>query len=126
MRVWICAAAANGFIAVAVASFAAHGLGEAVAAERLDWVDTGVRYQIVHALALLAVALLHERHGDRPRTLGVAGWGFLLGTVLFAGGLYVMAFSGWRGIGVIVPLGGIAFLIGWAALFIFGLRMSQR
>ena len=123
MRVWICAAAVNGFIAVAVASVAAHGLGEVASAERLEWVDTGVRYQLVHALALLAVALLGDRGGGRPRALGLAGWAFLLGTVLFPGGLYVMAFSGWRDVGAIVPFGGTAFLIGWAALFVFGLRL---
>ena len=125
MRLWICAAAVNGFVAVAVASFAAHGLGHEATPDVVRWLDTGARYQLIHALALLGVALLSGGPGGSARALTVAGWGFLLGTVLFSGGLYLMALSRWRGLGAVVPVGGIGFLVGWAGLLGHGLGLSR-
>ncbi len=123
MRLWLCVGAANGFIAVAIGAFAAHGLeGEAWQSAR-QWLETGAQYQMAHALALLAVAVLSGRAEDAARRwLAVAGWCFLAGLVLFSGGLFVMALAGVTGLGAVVPVGGLAFLAGWAALFYAGLR----
>jgi len=123
MRLWLCVAAVNGFIAVAMGAFAAHGLkGEAWQSAR-QWVETGAQYQMAHALALLAVVVLSDRAaGPARRWLAVAAWCFLAGVVLFSGGLFVMALTGATGLGAVVPVGGIAFLAGWAALFTAGLR----
>ncbi len=124
IRLWICAGAANGFIAVAIGAFSAHLLQDRLSAEALGWVETGMRYELAHALALLAVAWLAGREVRHPTSLGVAGWAFLLGTILFSGMLYVMAFTGAKALGSVVPLGGVSFLIGWAALGVFGLALK--
>ncbi len=124
MRLWLCVGAANGFIAVAMGAFAAHGLeGEAWQSAR-QWLETGAQYQMAHALALLAVAVLSGRAGAAARRwLAVAGWCFLAGLVLFSGGLFLMALAGVTGLGAVVPIGGLAFLAGWAALLTAGLRL---
>lgn len=123
MRLWICVGAANGFIAVAVGAFAAHGLDGPAWQDARQWVETGAQYQMAHALALLAVAVLSGRaEGAARRWLAVAGWCFLAGIVLFSGGLFVMALTGVSGLGAVVPVGGLAFLAGWAALLTAGLR----
>jgi uncharacterized membrane protein YgdD (TMEM256/DUF423 family) len=124
IRLWICAGAANGLIAVAMGAFSAHLLSERLSTQALGWVETGARYEMGHALALLAVAWLAGREVRHPVALGVAGWAFLLGTILFSGALYVMALTGIKALASVVPLGGVAFLIGWAALFVFGLVLK--
>ena len=124
MRLWICAAAVNGFLAVALGAMAAHGLRGRVDPEQIAWIETGSDYGMVHALALLGVALLVGRApgGQTPpaRSLRLAGWGFLAGTLLFSGSLYVMGLTGLRALGAVVPVGGFLLLGGWAALFIHG------
>jgi uncharacterized membrane protein YgdD (TMEM256/DUF423 family) len=118
--------AANGFMAVAMGAFAAHSLaGEAQQSAR-GWVETGATYQMFHALALLAVGVLYGEASAAAarRWLAAAGWCFLAGLLLFSGGLYVMAFVGLSSMGPVVPIGGLAFFAGWAALFFAGLRYS--
>ena len=123
MRLWISAAAVNGFLAVALGAYAAHGLGGRVEAERVGWVEVGADYGLAHALALLGVGLLAGRTA-RPRlTLRLAGWGFLAGSVLFSGALYVMGVTGSRVLGPVVPVGGVLLMAGWVALFAYGLGL---
>ena len=123
MRMWLCIGAANGFIAVAMGALAAHSLEGAPWRRAREWVETGAEYQMAHALALLAVALLCGRaEGAARRWLSAAAWSFLAGLLLFSGGLYTMALAGLTGVSAVVPVGGLAFLIGWAALFYAGLR----
>ncbi len=122
-RFWLTAAAVSGFIAVAMGAFAAHGLKENLPAEALDWVRTGSSYQMWHSLALLGVAVLPGAQANAA--LRVAGWGFLAGCVLFSGGLYLLALSGWRGFAFVTPLGGGAFLIGWAGLAWHGITRGR-
>ena len=81
---------------------------------------------MVHALALLGVALLVGRAPAPARSLSFAGWGFLAGSVLFSGTLYVMGMTGLRGLGAVVPVGGILLLGGWAALFAYGWGLRGR
>jgi uncharacterized membrane protein YgdD (TMEM256/DUF423 family) len=122
MRLWLCVGAVNGFVSVAVGAFAAHSPLEQVTPEAMGWIETGVDYQMAHALALLAVAWLEGRPAGRGLWTKVAGWSFLAGTILFSGTLYAMALTGATAIGAAVPVGGGAFLVGWAALFLCGLR----
>lgn len=110
-------------IAVAAGAFGAHALRARIEPRLLEVFETGARYQMYHALALLAVAWLLDRVADPQRTdpravraATIAGWAFIAGTVLFSGSLYAMAFTGIRVLGAITPLGGIAFLTGWASL----------
>jgi uncharacterized membrane protein YgdD (TMEM256/DUF423 family) len=123
MRLWLCVASANGFIAVAMGALAAHGLEGQPWRSARQWVEIGAEYQMAHALALLALAVLRGRaEGPARRWLAVAGWSFVFGMVFFSGTLFAMGLGGLTGLGAVVPVGGLAFLIGWAALFYAGLR----
>ncbi len=117
---WIVAAAANGFVAVAAGAFAAHGLKSRLTPEMLAVFEVGARYQMYHALALLAVGWLAARGGG-PAAQG-AGWFFLAGIVIFSGTLYGLALCGLRWLGAFTPIGGVGFLLGWIALAIAALR----
>ncbi|WP_071873350.1 DUF423 domain-containing protein [Atopomonas hussainii] len=121
MQRWaLLVAAVAGFLAVALGAFAAHGLRNVLSAEYLTVFQTGVHYQMVHALALLAVGMLLQK--SPARSLRIAAWSFTLGIVLFSGSLYALTLSGVRGLGMITPFGGVAFLVGWASLAWFAWR----
>jgi uncharacterized membrane protein YgdD (TMEM256/DUF423 family) len=108
--------ALNAFFAVAAGAFGAHGLKSRVSADMLAVFETGARYHMYHALALFAVAWLATRGGASASALRLAtygGWSFQLGIVLFSGSLYALALSGVRSLGMVTPLGGLAFLAGW-------------
>ena len=107
---------------VALGAFGAHALSSRLADSNLGVWDTAVTYQLIHALALLVVGLLGRQPGAGNTAFAVAGWGFLLGIVLFSGSLYVLAFGGPRMFGPVTPLGGVAFIVGWLALLIGALR----
>lgn len=115
--------ALNGGLSVACGAFAAHALASRLPAGSLTTFETAARYQMYHALALVAVGLLALDHGS-PR-LHAAGWSFLVGIVLFSGSLYTLTLAGQRWMGAITPLGGIAFLLGWALLAIEALPESK-
>ncbi len=123
MRLWICAAAVNGFLALALGAHAAHSLRGRVDPELVGWVEVGADTGLAHALALLGVGLLAGRTARPRMTLRLAGWGFLVGSVLFSGVLYVMGVTGSRALGPIVPVGGVLLMAGWAALFGYGLGL---
>ena len=113
-RVFFLAGTLSGFVAVALGAFAAHGLKARLSPELLAVFETGVRYQMVHALALLGAAWACTRW---PGTAAnAAGWLFVAGTIVFSGSLYLLALSGQRWLGAITPLGGLAFLAGWMCL----------
>ena len=107
-----------GFLGVAAGAFGAHGLRSRLSADMLAVFETAVRYQMYHVFALLMVAAAIGRLGD-ARLLSLAGWFFVAGIFLFSGSLYALALSGVTTLGAITPLGGLAFLIGWACLAIF-------
>jgi uncharacterized membrane protein YgdD (TMEM256/DUF423 family) len=115
-RNFVMLAALFGFLGVAAGAFAAHGLSAHFAAYpgTEDTFRTAVQYQMYHALALLAVALL-SRHIS-SHTMRWAGWLFSAGIVLFSGSLYALSLFEVRIMGAVAPLGGLAFLAGWACL----------
>ena len=104
------------FLAVALGAFGAHALHSRVAPGLLDVFETGVRYQMYHALALLACAWVLERRLAGAPWAAAAAWLFLAGSVVFCGSLYVLTLSGARWWGAVTPLGGLALLAGWACL----------
>lgn len=113
-NMWIALGAFNAMIAVLAGAFAAHALRERLSVEMQAVFETGARYHMYHALALVAVGALAL---FRPsRKLQFAGWAFLTGILLFSGSLYVLALSGVRGWGAVTPFGGGAFLLGWGLL----------
>lgn len=107
-----------GFFGVAAGAFGAHGLRSRLTPDMLAVFETAVRYQMYHVFALLLVAAAIGRLGD-ARLLSAAAWFFVAGIVLFSGSLYALALSGVSMLGAITPVGGLAFLIGWACLAIF-------
>jgi uncharacterized membrane protein YgdD (TMEM256/DUF423 family) len=113
-RLFFSIGALSGLISVAAGAFGAHALRARLSPEYLAVFETAARYQMYHALGLLAVAWAVGRW---PGTLSQwAGWLFVAGTVLFSGSLYALALTGARWLGAITPLGGIAFLAGWLCL----------
>ncbi len=106
----------SAFLAVAAGAFGAHALRTRLAPDLLVAFETGVRYQMYHALGLLAVAWVGARW-PLP-AVRAAGWLFVVGTLGFSGSLYLLAFTGVRGWGAVTPLGGLAFLAGWLALVV--------
>jgi uncharacterized membrane protein YgdD (TMEM256/DUF423 family) len=119
-RVFLASAAVSGFLAVSLGAFAAHGLRHQITAEALAIWQTGVQYQMYHALALLAVGLLYQTHASKA--LKLSGLAFILGGLLFSGSLYALALGAPGIFGVITPFGGLSFLVGWAALVVHALR----
>lgn len=101
-------------LGVAAGAFGAHALRARLTPELLTVFETGVRYQLFHSLALLAVAWAAARWPGRASV--AAGWLFVAGIFLFSGSLYLLTLSGLRGVGWITPFGGLAFIAGWACL----------
>ena len=118
---WVAIAALNGLIAVAAGAFGAHALKARLAPEALATFETGARYQMYHALALLAAAWVMSVAPSRSGT--AAAWCFLLGILFFSGSLYGLSLMKWRWLGLVTPIGGALFLAGWLLLGIAAMRM---
>lgn len=112
--VWLMLAVLNGLISVAAGAFGAHALKERLTPADLAVFETGARYQMYHALALLGVAM--AARGSRPRAARAAGVCLVLGIALFSGSLYAIALAGWRWLGPITPIGGGLMMLGWSLL----------
>ena len=119
-RLFLSFAAASGFLSVCLGAFAAHGLRNQISPESLAIWQTGVQYQMYHALALLAVGLLYGSHASKA--LKLSGLAFILGSFLFSGSLYALALGAPKMLGIITPIGGLGFLVGWLALFAQAIR----
>ena len=119
-RIFLVIGALSGGIAVATGAFGAHGLKARVTPDMVAVFDTGARYQMYHALALVAAAWAWSRWPGAAATW--AGWLFVAGTVVFSGSLYALVLTGVRGLGAVTPIGGVLFLAGWAALALAALR----
>lgn len=105
----------SALIAVAAGAFGAHALKSRLEPASLAIFEIGARYQMYHAIGLIAVAFAV---GQWPaaRTAVWAGWLFVAGTILFSGSLYLLALTGMRWLGAVAPLGGLAFMLGWLCL----------
>ena len=124
---WIVAAALSGAISVIVGAFAAHGLDLTTEAGRKarDWLQTGSQYEMIHALAMLAVVVLARSMLLNGRVAVAAQCLFLAGSVLFPGALYALAFNGPRWFGAVAPIGGTAFILGWLSLAVAALMRAD-
>ncbi|MFC6633751.1 DUF423 domain-containing protein [Microbulbifer taiwanensis] len=123
-KLYLLLAALLGATGVILGAFGAHGLRDKVAENLLEAYKTGVHYQMIHALALLGVALLIQQWGARA-SLATAGALFALGILLFSGSLYGLTFGGPRWLGPVTPLGGLMMIGGWVALFVAALNYSR-
>lgn len=131
-KTWVVIAAIAGALAVIFGAFGAHalpgwlaacGLDEATVLRRQNNLEIGVRYHMYHALALLAVGWLQAQ--TPSRLIGAAGGCWLVGILLFSGCLYAYALTGIRVLAMIVPIGGVALIVGWLALAL-GAARSMR
>jgi uncharacterized membrane protein YgdD (TMEM256/DUF423 family) len=128
-RVFVILSGLLGFSAVALGAFGAHGLrswlgAQADGVKRLEWWNTAAHYHLTHALAVaLAAWLVHRGAGA---SASVAGWAFVLGTLLFSGSLYAMTITGQTRLGAITPIGGLLLLVGWGAIVWAGIRLGAN
>jgi uncharacterized membrane protein YgdD (TMEM256/DUF423 family) len=121
MRIWLFIAALCGALGVLVGAFAAHGLSGRLDARAMGLFETGARYQMYHALAMgLAALAMRGTAATRARLAAIA---FSAGIVLFSGSLYLLALTGMRGLALLTPLGGLAFVAGWSFLAASALKL---
>jgi uncharacterized membrane protein YgdD (TMEM256/DUF423 family) len=114
-KVFITLASLSGMLAVMLGAFGAHALKNRLDDYAMGVFQTAVQYQFYHSLALLAVGVIALSH-PQAALLRSSGWLFALGIVVFSGSLYVLSFSGLRWLGAVTPIGGLAFIAGWACL----------
>lgn len=100
-------------LGVVLGAFGAHALRARLSPDMLAIFQTGVQYHFWHALGLLAIALTIA-HLPESQLLKAAGWALLFGIVVFSGSLYLLAITGLKWLGAITPIGGAAFIVGWA------------
>lgn len=122
-RMFLVVGSTSAFLAVAAGAFGAHALRDRLDDSLLAVFETGVRYQMYHALALLAVAWVMDRWGGG--LVVWSGWLFVAGTVVFSGSLYLLALTGQRLFGAVTPVGGVALLAGWVALLVGIIRAAD-
>ncbi len=122
-RIFLAIASALGGTSVVLGAFASHALKEKLSESALAIWETGTKYQMYHALALIFTALLLERVPN-SRPLIVAGSAFIAGTVVFSGSLYLLSLSGIKWFGAITPLGGMGLIVGWFSLAVAAWRIE--
>ncbi len=105
-----------GAVGVAMGAFGAHMLKDRVEPRMLDIWSTATQYQLWHALAVVAVALLIAREGGDSTAARVAGGAFIFGVLVFSGSLFLLVLTGKTWLGAITPIGGTALIVGWVAL----------
>ncbi len=117
-------AALIGFASVAIGAFAAHGLKHLLNHQALLWIDTGVKYQMLHGGVLLILGFALRQW---PKWVAIqwACVSFMLGILLFSGSLYIMAASQIKALGMITPIGGVALLVGWLCLLVASFKQPQ-
>ena len=119
-QIFITISAVLGFLGVALGAFGAHGLKSKLSVDMMAIFETGARYHLIHAVALFGIGIL-ARQMD-VTAIKVAGISMIFGILVFSGSLYALAISGVRVLGAITPIGGLGFLIGWAALAIAAIQ----
>ena len=114
-RVFLAAAGLSGLLVVMLGAYGAHGLQGVVEDRLFEAYKKAVTYQGTHTLALFGVTTLLVNF-PRSIWLKVAGWSYIVGILLFSGSLYIMVFAGVGSLGLVTPLGGLAFMLGWLSL----------
>jgi uncharacterized membrane protein YgdD (TMEM256/DUF423 family) len=122
-RIFFLAGSVSGFLGVALGAFGAHALKGRLSADLASVYETGVRYQLVHALALLAAAWAAAAYQNHHAQ--TAGWFFIAGSVVFSGSLYLLVFTGTKSWGAVTPVGGLCLLAGWLFLAVSALAPTR-
>ena len=119
-KIWISIAGMIGFIGVALGAFGAHRLSDQISANMLSIYKTGVFYHLIHAIAILAISFYGNENFYKFALM------FVIGIILFSFSLYIYAQTGNTTIAMITPVGGVFLLIGWALIFVEGIRMKNE
>ena len=120
VKVWLLSGAIFGFLSVALGAFGAHSLKNVLDDYGKSIYEKAVLYQMFHAIGLFGVGLM--QHLFKETSFSPAGWGFMVGILLFSGSLYLLAVTGLKWLGAITPIGGLAFLFGLGSLIVTILR----
>lgn len=120
-KLFIVLGSASAFLGVALGAFGAHGLRDQLSERMMSVWQTGVQYHLIHALALVLIGVLIQFFSGTS-ALKWAGYLFFIGIILFSGSLYLLATLEIRKLGMITPVGGLAFLAGWLCLFIAAIK----
>jgi uncharacterized membrane protein YgdD (TMEM256/DUF423 family) len=121
MKIFVIVGSLSAFLGVALGAFGAHGLKTKITPDMLTVWQTGVQYHLIHALGLILIGILCHLMPDAALAR-TAGWLLVAGSILFSGSLYVMVLTGVRALGMVTPLGGVAFLAGWLLLAVAAWR----
>lgn len=122
-KVWWCVAALSGAMMVMLGAYAAHGLASRTTEAMVSAVETGVRYQAWHTLAMMIVLVWRQVQPLAGQRWVLALW--TLGVVGFSGSLYLMALAG-LSLGIVTPIGGLLLMAGWLALGVVALLVQRR
>lgn len=124
MNAFLSIGAFLGLTAVIIGAFGAHGLENTLTTHALARYNTGVEYQFYHVAAIFFIILYDESQPRKSRFLHYSGIAFIIGIIVFSGSLYLYALTGISKFGMITPIGGLAFIVGWFLLIIYGLRKN--
>jgi uncharacterized membrane protein YgdD (TMEM256/DUF423 family) len=122
-KIWLVSGAVFAFLSVAIGAFGAHGLRNVLDEYGRGIYQTAVQYQMFHSLALIALGLIQNQW--KISALDVSGWSFIAGILIFSGSLYIIAVTGFKPLGAVTPVGGLAFLFGWFWLIFQVLKFRQ-
>lgn len=121
---WLFIAGLSGFLCVTIGAFAAHGLSKVLEPKELEWIETGVRYQMFHTIAILAIGILQLCRealvSNKMANFAAGTWAY--GILLFSGSLYALALGAGKFLVWVTPIGGTLFLIGWLCLAYGGFK----
>jgi uncharacterized membrane protein YgdD (TMEM256/DUF423 family) len=124
MKLFIILGSLNALIGVGLGAFGAHGLKSKVAPDMLTVWETAVQYHLVHALGLIMIGILCQLMPEAS-LVRTSGWLLLAGIVMFSGSLYALVLTGTKPLGIITPIGGVAFLVGWLLLALSAWRAAS-
>ena len=124
MKLFLTAGAFSGILAVLLGAFGAHLLKQMISSDMLEIYKTGVQYQFYHTFALLSVGILIKF--NRTKILEWSGYLFIAGIIIFSGFLYLLALTGIKMLGMIVPIGGLSFVSGWICLLVHFLKIKNE
>jgi len=125
MNTFLSLGAVFGLLAVIIGAFGAHGLESSLTEHALARYHTGVEYQFYHVMVLLILGVISSQYPTTPKLIKLSGVFIITGILLFSGSLYIYALTGNTKFGMITPIGGLAFILGWALLLIYAMKAKS-
>ena len=123
--IFLLLASLSAMTGVGLGAFGAHGLKNVLSPELLTVYQTGVTYQMWHALGLMGISLVHQQSPE-SKLINWAGWLMFIGIILFSGSLYLLVILNLKWIGIITPIGGVSFIMAWVLIAIFATTTKKH